>query len=367
MNNVHFSTRYADVLHALNAIDPVKYAQSRNFLSGAVTRLSPYISRGVISTRFVVDSLLERGYDFFQMEKLVQELAWRDYWQLVWIEKKDLIETDLRFPQSPVAATGIPLALYAGKTGVKSIDEGIADFISNGYMHNHLRMYVAALACNFANCHWKEPARWMYYHLLDGDWASNALSWQWVAGTNSTKKYIFNQENLNKYADLTQRNTFLDVPYEQLPPRQIPVELHETILPELSCNLPAATSPVLNPDLPLLIYTSYNLDPLWHDSIPANRILLLEPSHFRKYPVADHVIRFILGLMENIPGIQVFTGEFSELVTIYTGTTIRYKEHPFATHFTGVQEPREWLTDVKGFYPSFFAFWKKASKSLQNF
>ena len=35
----------------------------------------------------------------------------------------------------------------------------------------------------------------MYYHLLDGDWASNALSWQWVAGSNASKKYYANQAN----------------------------------------------------------------------------------------------------------------------------------------------------------------------------
>lgn len=366
MNTVHFSSRYADVLNQLKSIDPVKYGQSRNYLNGAVTRLSPYISRGVISTRFVLDTLLDRGFDFLQMEKLVQELAWRDYWQLVWIEKKNLIETDLRFAQSPVVTSGIPRAISSANTGIKSIDKGIADFLATGYMHNHLRMYVAAMTCNFGWCHWKEPARWMYYHLLDGDWASNALSWQWVAGTNSTKKYIFNQENLNKYADSTQQNTFLDVPYEQLPPRQIPVELQETILPELPCNLPAMPPPVLNQELPLLIYTSYNLDPRWHDSMPANRILLLEPSHFTNYPVSDSVLRFIRGLTENIPGIQVFTGEFSELTALYTRSSIRYKEHPFSSHFTGIQESRQWLTDVKGFYPSFFAFWKKASKVLQH-
>mgnify|MGYP006195700273 CR=1 FL=1 len=60
-------------------------------------------------------------------------------------------------------------------------------------------MYLAAMVCNNAKSHWLTPARWMYYHLLDGDLASNALSWQWVAGTFSHKKYIANQQNINKY------------------------------------------------------------------------------------------------------------------------------------------------------------------------
>jgi len=33
-------------------------------------------------------------------------------------------------------------------------------------------------------------------HLLDGDAASNVCSWQWVAGTFSSKKYFCNQEIL---------------------------------------------------------------------------------------------------------------------------------------------------------------------------
>ena len=51
----------------------------------------------------------------------------------------------------------------------------------------------------------------MYYHLLDGDWASNALSWQWVAGSNANKKYYANQDNINKYFNSSQKQTFLDV------------------------------------------------------------------------------------------------------------------------------------------------------------
>ena len=55
-------------------------------------------------------------------------------------------------------------------------------------------MYIASIICNTAKCHWKIPAKWFYYHLKDGDWGSNALSWQWVCGTNSGKKYYANQK-----------------------------------------------------------------------------------------------------------------------------------------------------------------------------
>lgn len=55
------------------------------------------------------------------------------------------------------------------------------------------------LTCTIAQPHWLNPARWMNCHLLDGDLASNMLSWQWVASSFSSKKYYANQENINKY------------------------------------------------------------------------------------------------------------------------------------------------------------------------
>ena len=42
-------------------------------------------------------------------------------------------------------------------------------------------------------------ARWFLEHLIDGDPASNNLSWQWVASTFSSKPYFFNRENLERY------------------------------------------------------------------------------------------------------------------------------------------------------------------------
>ena len=95
-------------------------------------------------------------------------------------------------------------------------------------MHNHLRMYTAAICCNIGQYHWLQPAKWMYYHLLDGDWGSNALSWQWVAGTNSHKKYIANQENINKYCFTKDENTFLDKSYAELSAfEKIPLEIKD--------------------------------------------------------------------------------------------------------------------------------------------
>ena len=70
-------TDYDAILSKLDAINPVKYGQSRNYINGQVNYLSPYISRGVISTKQVLASLLEKGYSFDQMESLLQHLVVR--------------------------------------------------------------------------------------------------------------------------------------------------------------------------------------------------------------------------------------------------------------------------------------------------
>jgi deoxyribodipyrimidine photo-lyase len=47
---------------------------------------------------------------------------------------------------------------------------------------------------------WQAGARWFLQHLLDGDPASNNLSWQWVASSFSHKPYLFNRANLERFS-----------------------------------------------------------------------------------------------------------------------------------------------------------------------
>ncbi|MGK0279044.1 MAG: deoxyribodipyrimidine photo-lyase, partial [Litorivivens sp.] len=173
--NSIFPTGYAEILERVNKIDPVKYGSTRNYVNGSVTYLSPYISRGIISTKFILSEVLNRGYEPDQIEKLIQELAWRDYWQQVWVSKGDAINQDLKHPQKPVSNSGISKSIVEANTGILAIDRAINEFYTTGYLHNHLRMYIASIACNVGQSHWKAPAQWMYYYLLDADWASNAL------------------------------------------------------------------------------------------------------------------------------------------------------------------------------------------------
>jgi deoxyribodipyrimidine photo-lyase len=364
ITKLNFPTEFDAIFDRIATIDPVGYGKSRNYIDGAVSYLSPYISRGVISTKFVYHQLLKRGFHPSSILKFIQELAWRDYWQQVWVSKGNAINHDLKYIQQPVVTNGISAVINRAKTGIDVIDTAINQFYRTGYLHNHLRMYIASIACNIGQNHWKMPAQWMYYHLLDADWASNALSWQWVAGTNSTKKYYANQENINTFCYSNQTDTFVDVAYDDFESLPIPENLLLSEILQLKTPLPKARSIAINTKLITLIYNSYNLDPLWKKQLSANRILLLEPSHFKQYPVSQKSMDFIIGLAKNIENVQIFVGEFNELTTAYNLERIYYKEHPLNNHYQGTENPRDWLFSVKGYYPSFFSFWKKCKKEI---
>ena len=359
-------TVYTDILQKLELLKPTEYAKNRNFIDGDVSKLSPYISRGVISSKQVFEYVMSLDYPFYKIEKFVQELAWRDFWQQIWINKGTLINYDLKNKQEGVKNYLIPKAIIEGKTSIKAIDDSITEFYESGYIHNHVRMYIASLCCNIGRCHWKLPAQWMYYHLLDADWGSNALSWQWICGSNSNKQYYANQNNINKYCHTNQKNTFLDIEYHQFSYLDIPSKLIELKNLKLTTSLPKMTDKIkINYNKPTLIYNFYNLNPQWKKNTDANRILLLEPSVFEKYPISNKSIEFIIGLSKNIKGIQLYVGEFEQLKKITNKSNIYYKEHPLNKNYKGKEESRDWIFPSKDNYSSFFKYWNKFKKYIK--
>ena len=367
-----FPTEYEEILLRMHNVNPMQYAKTRNFINGAVTYLSPYVSRGVISGKQVMETVLQKGYKSYQIEKFLQELAWREYFQRVWQSIGDDIWNDIKQPQPDVLHQQMVTAVDKAATGIEAIDQSIQHLYSSGYMHNHVRMYTASLVCNMAKAHWLQPSQWMYYHLLDGDIASNNCSWQWVAGAFSSKKYFFDQENVNKYAFSNQRHSFLNKSYEEIMEMPVPETLRATNNLVLQTILPVTASPILDSSKPTLIYNSYNLDVLWRKDDDVNRVLLLEPSHFEKFPVSKKVLQFIIDLSQNIEGIKVVTCEIADIVSIYKNVSLEAKdciiskEHPAFRYYPGIKDSREWMfSEVTGYYNSFFSFWKKCEKYLR--
>lgn len=394
---------YTALLQQVKAYQPGKYHATRNYINGAVTSWSPYISRGFLSPVLVMAQLKEQ-HSYQEWIGFMQQMAWREYFQRVWQQKGDLILQDLKSVQAKVVLESLPIPMSEGNTGIQALDNAIHQLYDTGYLHNHVRMYISMLHSNIFKAAWLPGAKWMYANLLDHDPAANFLSWQWVAGTFSSKQYIANQENINKYTNTKQLGTFLDTEYEYL---QTSIFDHsDTIKPlhnpkwadPLDQAFEIDTTAILKniektnqsnifdnknvlSNQPFCIYNSFNLDPLWYADESMNRILLLEPNHFEQFPVTKKVLQFVIDLATtNIPSLQIFVGNFEDLfqhietismsdkkiASEKSNAIIYFKEHPTTQHYQGIQETRDWLfPEVNGYFPSFFGYWKKCERYIK--
>ncbi len=186
-------------LAALASVNFADYGKTRNHLNGDVSRLSPFFRHGVLTLTEVAAIAIERVGS--KAYKFIFELAWRDFWRRVWWQKGDAIRADIEPAKVGLGQRTLPADIVAGATGLKCMDTFVQQLRDDGYVHNHARMWFAAYVVHWRKVRWQDAADWYYAELLDGDWASNHLSWQWIASTFSAKPYFFNKENLVKNSD----------------------------------------------------------------------------------------------------------------------------------------------------------------------
>lgn len=200
-------------LARLAAVDASAYARTRNHLDGAVTGLSPYLTHGLLSVPECLAAL-----DLPPEHKLVYEFGWREFFRHVWAHRGDGILRSLHEGPLPDTAYAreLPDDIRRGATGVPVIDQAVRSLYATGTLHNHARMWLASYVVHGRKVHWRAGADWLYAHLLDGDLASNHLSWQWVAGTGSHKPYLFDAANVARFAPQAwhSRGSAIDMSYE---------------------------------------------------------------------------------------------------------------------------------------------------------
>lgn len=215
----HFEPTRAAAQDALAAVRPEAYSGSRNHLNGAVTQLSPYFTHGLLSQREAFDFLHHRA-PLHPQHKLVYEFGWRAYFRHVWSHLGEGILSSLHPGPLPDLAyhPEVPGDVRQARSGVPVIDSAVQMLYTTGYLHNHARMWLASYLVHVRKVSWRAGADWLYGHLLDGDLASNHLSWQWVAGTGSAKPYLFNAENVARYAPAEWHSpgSVIDTSYEAL-------------------------------------------------------------------------------------------------------------------------------------------------------
>jgi deoxyribodipyrimidine photo-lyase len=171
------------------------YAQLRNFDLGAhsaVSRLSPYLRRRVLTEAEVIAAALE-AHGAQQAAKFIDEVIWRSYFKGwlelhpgVWRDYADGIAAD-RAGLSD-RQQQLYVAVRQGDSGIGCMDLWVSELICTGYLHNHARLWFSSIWVFVLGLPWRLGAEFFLQHLLDGDPASNTLGWRWVAGLHTRGK-----------------------------------------------------------------------------------------------------------------------------------------------------------------------------------
>jgi len=189
------------------------YAGQRNFDFGPgkhtrVSALSPWLRHRLVTEPEVLEAVLAR-HSLSAAEKYVQEVFWRAYFK-GWLEQRPSVwsayRTDLNAAIDALEADGALAARYdaavSGKTGIAPFDAWMQELAQTGYLHNHARMWTASIWIFTLRLPWQLGADHFLRHLLDGDPASNTLSWRWVGGLHTRgKTYLARADNIARYTD----------------------------------------------------------------------------------------------------------------------------------------------------------------------
>ena len=214
MNNFELLPSREAGLERLKAFLPSagkEYSALRNYDLGQnnhihVSMLSPYIRHRAITETEVLKSVLG-SHSKKSAEKFIQEIFWRTYWK-GWLEMRpsvwadycsnlnrllDQLQTQSSFRKSWEDAC-------QGNTGIECFDVWAKELSDTGYLHNHARMWFASIWIHTLELPWELGADFFLRHLLDGDPASNTLSWRWVGGAQTVgKTYMASAQNIKKF------------------------------------------------------------------------------------------------------------------------------------------------------------------------
>jgi deoxyribodipyrimidine photo-lyase len=189
--------------------DAGRYAAERNYVRPGhdnVSRISPWVQKRLLLESEIV-AAARAQWSFPAVEKFVQEVYWRTYWK-GWLEQRPeawsrWVEAVPKLRDSLSAEQRSTLeAAFAGRTGIAGFDAWAQELVATGYLHNHARMWFASIWIFTLRLPWELGAAFFYEHLLDGDVASNTLSWRWVAGLQTPgKTYVARADNIAHYTD----------------------------------------------------------------------------------------------------------------------------------------------------------------------
>ena len=172
-----------------------RYAQDRNDpITDGTSRLSAYLASGIISPkRCILEALKINNFELDAGEKgivkWIDEIVWREFYKNIMysfprVSKGQPFQDytkkiEWRFDEKEFTAW------KEGKTGFPIIDSAIIQMLSEGWMHNRLRMVVAMFFTKNMLHDWRLGEAFFMQNLIDGDFASNNGGWQWSSSTGT--------------------------------------------------------------------------------------------------------------------------------------------------------------------------------------
>ena len=186
------------------------YATGRNCDPGplgerTVSRLSPYIRHRLLLEEEIVQAAEEAHG--LEARAFVEQVLWRTYWR-GWLEHRPAVWLSYRrgldHARDRLAVEeGLRRVFHdatEGDTGIACFDAWARELVATNRLHNHARMWFASIWIFTLRLPWQLGAAFFLRHLLDGDPASNTLSWRWVAGLHTRGKcYVARADNIARY------------------------------------------------------------------------------------------------------------------------------------------------------------------------
>lgn len=153
------------------------------------SRLSENLTYGEISPRTCWHAgwqALHAGQS--EAEVFLKELVWREFAYHLAHHTPQITSENWKpdwdaFPWNTDPDVPEVTAWKQGRTGIKFVDAAMREMYVTGTMHNRGRMIVASYLTKHLMTHWKIGMDWFADCLTDWDPASNAMGWQWSAGS----------------------------------------------------------------------------------------------------------------------------------------------------------------------------------------
>lgn len=189
------------------------YASSRNFDFGVenrgnVSALSPYLRHRLFTERDLL-AATRKLHPRAAASKFVDEVLWRAYFKgwmeqhpSVWGAYREGVATYVSELGDNAELARDYEAAINGRTGIECFDAWVGELLESGYLHNHARMWFASIWIFTLKLPWELGADFFYRNLLDGDPASNTLSWRWVGGLHTPgKTYLARASNIRDFTN----------------------------------------------------------------------------------------------------------------------------------------------------------------------